>query len=330
MGIFHKNKAKKTEREKLEERREEVLARGRKFKYPLQYAKYKIITLTVFISIISLVAFGFLGHYALYKLQSTDDLLYRFTQLIPVSVASIDGEKVRYSDYLLIYKAATNPLEKQGAFSNQEDAKNMQKHHKKEALKTAEKYTYAIKLARELKIKVQNQEIDKVIDDHRKVGGVERSYEAFSRIIHDNFNLTMSEYRRMIYLSLITEKVSEKIDDTASLVAKEVEEKIKEGKKFSEIADEMGDKVSFESTGGMVNNMNIDGGRSSVAMKMEKGQVSDRFTSSSGSSIYFITLLDKTASEISYESLEIKYNELQSRIDSIREAKKIKERINLD
>ena len=32
----------KTELERVEERREEVLSKGRKFKYPLQYAKYRI------------------------------------------------------------------------------------------------------------------------------------------------------------------------------------------------------------------------------------------------------------------------------------------------
>ena len=37
----------KTELEKIEERREEVLSKGRKFKYPLQYAKYRIVTLTI-------------------------------------------------------------------------------------------------------------------------------------------------------------------------------------------------------------------------------------------------------------------------------------------
>ena len=36
----------KTELERVEERREEVLSKGRKFKYPLQYAKYRIVTVT--------------------------------------------------------------------------------------------------------------------------------------------------------------------------------------------------------------------------------------------------------------------------------------------
>ena len=42
---------KKTEREKVDERREEVLARGRKFKYPLQYSKHKLVFNTIIIEI---------------------------------------------------------------------------------------------------------------------------------------------------------------------------------------------------------------------------------------------------------------------------------------
>ena len=40
---------RKTEKEKVEERREEVLARGRKFKYPLQYAKHRLVVNTIVI-----------------------------------------------------------------------------------------------------------------------------------------------------------------------------------------------------------------------------------------------------------------------------------------
>ena len=55
---FGASNEKKTEREKVEERREEVLTRGRKFKYPLQYAKHKLVINTI---IIAVVAFG-VGH----------------------------------------------------------------------------------------------------------------------------------------------------------------------------------------------------------------------------------------------------------------------------
>lgn len=48
----------KTELEKVEERREEVLSKGRKFKYPMQYAKYRVVTVTIILSVITVVETG--------------------------------------------------------------------------------------------------------------------------------------------------------------------------------------------------------------------------------------------------------------------------------
>lgn len=45
----------RTEREKVEQRREEVLAQGRKFKYPMQYAKHKLMVNTVLVAIAAIV-----------------------------------------------------------------------------------------------------------------------------------------------------------------------------------------------------------------------------------------------------------------------------------
>ena len=333
MAIFKKKddiEDKKTEREKVEERREEVLARGRRFKYPLQYAKHKVVSLTIFISIFAIIAAGALVYTMLYKVQSTEDLLYRITQVLPLSVAKVDGEKVRYSDYLLIYKSSITPIEKQGMMENGQDVNKMQNYYKREALTSAEDYTYALKLAREMNITVSNDEIDKAVENHRKAGGVERSEETFARVLSDNFGLSLSEYRRIVYLSLVSQKVSEQIDELSKMVSNEVSGYITEGKTLSEIAEIMGEKVTYEETGGLVDKMNIDGGRSNVALRLDKGKTSERFVSSSGDGYYFVTLVDKTESTVNYVSLHIPFSELKNRIDKIRKENKIEEKITIN
>jgi len=333
MALFKKNddvEEKKTEREKVEERREEVLARGRRFKYPLQYAKHKVVTLTIVISLVAVIAAGTFIHVMLYNAQSTEDIFYRITQILPYSVATVDGEKVRYSDYLLIYKSTITPIEKQGMITSGQDFGEMQKYYKRESLNAAEDYTYALKLAREMDIKVTNEEVDKAIESHRKAGGVERSEETFNRVLQDNFDLSANEYRRIIYLSLVSQKVSEKIDELATIVSDEVKGYIDAGKSLSEIAKAMGDKVEYEETGGLVDKMNIDGGRATVALRLEKGKTSDRFVSNSGDGYYFVTLVDKTESTVNYTSLHIPFSELKTRIEKIRSEGKIDEKIVLE
>jgi len=330
MAFFKKKddvEEKKSEREKVEERREEVLARGRRFKYPLQYAKHKVVTLTVIISVFALLAAGAYIYIRLYKYQTTSDLAFRITQILPYKIAKIDGESVRYSDYLLIYKSSITPIEKQGMM--EQDSDEMTNYYKREALNSAEDYTYALKLAREMGIKVENSEIDKAVEEHRKAGGVERSEETFVRILQDNFGISLSEYRRIVYLSLVSQKVSEQIDELSRLVSDEVEANLAAGKSLSEIAKILGDKVEYEETGGLVDKMNIDGGRATIALRLEKGKTSERFVSTSGKGYYYVTLVDKTESTVNYQSLFIPFSELENRIEKIRKDGKVEESIEI-
>ena len=102
---------KKTERERVEERREEVLSRGRKFKYPLQYAKHKLVINTVIIAVVGVVVLAVAGWAALYKFQDMGDIMYRISLVIPAPVAQVDGKNVRFSDYLMTARSSLTTLD---------------------------------------------------------------------------------------------------------------------------------------------------------------------------------------------------------------------------
>lgn len=320
----------KTELEKVEERREEVLSKGRKFKYPLQYAKYRVVTLTIVISLVAVVLISGFLYLSFYKWQSTDPVLYRLTQLVPLPVASVDNEYVRYSDYLMIYKSTITPIEQQqGKLGSEKDTTSMEAHYKRMALTEAENYAYALKIAAEHHLTVDKDEIDKALNNHRKIGGVERSEESFKKILEDNFGLTLKEYRRMLYLSLMKEKVSQRIDNEAIKISETVQAAIKAGKTLKVIAEELGDKILYEETGGLVDKMNVDGGRAAQAMSLEVGQTSGRLISSSGDGYYFVTLVGKTESSVNYTSIKVPFLEFNNQVKQIREAGKVKEYIIL-
>lgn len=320
----------KTELEKVEKRREEVLSKGRKFKYPLQYAKYRIVTLTIIISVVAILLMGGFLYLSLYKWQSMDPVLYRLTQLVPFPVASVETEQVRYSDYLMIYKSTITPIEKQqGKLGSEKDTSSMEAHYKRMALSEAEKYAYALKIAGELNLTVDRDEIDQALDNHRKIGGVERSEESFKKILEDNFGLTIKEYRRMLYLSLVKEKVSQRIDDEAIKLSERIQTQIATGKNLKVIAEEIGGKVLYEETGGLVDKMNVDGGRALTAMKLEAGKTSSRFISSSGDGYYFVSLINKTDSSVNYTSIKVPFSEFDKRLKKIRDEGGIREWIVL-
>ena len=312
MSLF-KQKTK-TEREKVEERREEVLAHGRKFKYPLQYAKHRLMINTVIVALVALILMVVAGWAMLFKFQDTGDMIYRVTQVLPIPVAEVEGTKVRYSDYLMIYRSNLITAEQQGGqLGTGEDADNVRQLYKQAALYSAVEYTYALKLGHELNLTVSDEEVDKAFDEHRKVGGVERSEEGFLKILRDNFGMNKSEYRRMLYLTLMRSKVAQAVDDPAREQAKEVERILQESDgDLHKAADEVGAK--YEETGRLVDNMNVDGGRSTMAMTLEPGQISQRFLSSNGDAYYFVKLNDKTNSEVNYASLEITFSKFEEMI----------------
>lgn len=320
------------EREKLEERREQVLAKGRKFKYPLQYAKHRLVINTIIISVVALILAVTAGWFALYQAQDTGDIIYRITQVLPLPVAKIDGENVRYSDYLMVYRSSMTTVQQQsGQLGDDADAATIKNEYKRSALTNAEDYTYAMKLARELNITVSEEDVNKTFENHRKVGGTERSEESFLKILQDNFGMTKSEYQHMLYLSLIKSKVMEKIDEKAQSTAGKIDALLVErAGDFASIAESLGDAVQYEETGGLVDAMNIDGGRATMAMSLSEGEISQRFISNNGDGYYYVKLISKNETQVNYVSLKVPFTELDAKTKALRESNKVEELIKIE
>lgn len=333
MKLFKSKKdEKKTDLEKVEERREEVLAQGRKFKYPLQYTKRRIVINTVLITAVVVAFLAVGGWLALYKFKMTDEILYRVTTFVPVSVANVDGEKVRFSDYLMLYRSSISSIEQQsGALGNDEDSDFVRNQYKRAALSDAEEYAFAAKIANERGIVVSDEEVEDEFNRHRQVGGVDRSEDGFLKILNDNFGLSKSEYKRMLYLNLVKAKVMVAIDETANSIAEEVERELESnGGNYRGIAETFGEKITYEETGGLVNNKNIDGGRATEAMKLEKDGQSGRFVSMNGDGYYFVKLIDKTDNEVNFVSIFVPFKEFDQQFEGVKNGEGIKEFITLE
>lgn len=332
MKLFSKKEEKKTDLQKVEERREEVLSAGRKFKYPLQMTKHRVVINTVLIAV---VVFGIIATsfwLALYKFNMTDELLFRISKFIPVAVANVDGEEVRFSDYLMFYRSSIQSIERQSSqVDNESSIDDLRNQYKRAALDEAEKYAYALKLAREQGVEVTQDEIRAEFNRHLSVGGVERSEESFMKIIDENFGLSKSEYERMLYLSLMKSKIETIIDGKANETAEKVEEMLTSNNgDYTAVANALGEAVVYEETGGLVSNKNIDGGRATEASKLEVGGQTGRFISMNGDGYYFVKLVAKTEGEVNFVSIRVPFTEFATRMDAVREAEGIKEYITID
>ena len=122
--------------------------------------------------------------------------------------------------------------------------------------------------------------------------------------------MTKSEYRRMLYLSLMRAKVAQAVDETALELADQVDGHLSNSSgDLRATAEAMGESVIYEETGKLVDNMNVDEGRSDKAMTLEPGQVSERFLSNNGDGYYYVKLVEKNDTQVNYNSLKIAFSE---------------------
>lgn len=319
--------------ETVAEHREQILAGGRKFKYPVQYAKHKLVLNSVLIGLGAVILLVVLGWYLLYVQQANSKFIYRLTQLVPVPVANVDGENVRYSEYLKKYRSDIFSLVQQEQINMKSaDGKRQAEYYKRKELDSAVKEAYVKKLARERDITVSRTEIDNFIT--RTVNSKSISLEAYEKTVLQNFyDWSLDEYRGVVRARLLTQKVSFAIDDAAKQRAEKIAAQAKaEGADFAKLAAEVSDDLATKQNGGDVGSLPLDNQDPNnlipVAQKLTPGQVSDPIKGSDG--YYIIKLVEKNDTSVRYSQIRIGLTELDKRFDAVKDAGKVKEYIKVD
>lgn len=312
----------------LAQHREKVLAGGRKFKYPVQYARHKLVINAAIIAVSAIILLIGVGWYLLYPAQNTSDFMYRVTRVVPVPVANVDGQPVRYSSYLMKYRSSMHYLlEKERIDLKTEDGKRQRDFIKTNSIDDAVADAYAYKLAQEQKISVDAAEIDAFIKRDRQSGNEEVSEATYASIILDHYNWTMSEYRDVLRDKLLRQKVAYKVDDKARGIGATIE-RLAAGEEaaLSDIAADLNKDnsgtVSYTQPV-WVPKDNQDSGIASAAGKLEKGQVSSAVTTP-GDGYYYVKLLDKSDDQIQYEYLFVPLTVLDEQLEKVKKDDKVK------
>jgi hypothetical protein len=305
------------------EHRKQVLAGGRKFKYPLQYARHKLVINTIIISVFALIFVGIFGWWQLYPQQNTSNFAYRVTAVLPVPVASIDGEQVRYSDYLLKLRSAEHYLQqKEQSTLSGGDSERQVMYLKQQSLRDAIADAYALRIAREKNITITDQELKDFLDSKRKVEGGEITERTQYAVIRDYYNWSPEEYAHVMRVKLLRQKVAYEIDQTARAAiayAKSSTAQAEAVASWQAIVNDHKDKLVGATYGasGMVPKTNQDGGLAAAAARLKKGEVSGviQTATDKGYSYAIVRLIDSNATQVSYEFILVPATELQRQID---------------
>jgi len=297
--------------ETVAEHREHILSGGRRFKYPIQYARHKLVINAIIISVFAVIVAVVIGWWQLYPMQNTTEFMFRVTKVIPVPVATVDGQPVLYSDYLMKYLSSVHFLETKEQLNQKTDnGKRQIEYVKQQSLQDAISDAYASKLAQKMGISISDSEFGAFLKEKRQISNGEISEQSYNAIVLDWFGWSPDEYRHMTESKLLSQKVAYALDKDALAAEGKVALAVKTDPKsdFKQLADtiskQSGLAVSY-SASGWVPRFNQDGGLAVEAAKLNVGGVSGVVKSSLGKGYFTVRLLEKNDSQVKYEYVQV-------------------------
>jgi hypothetical protein len=317
----------------IAEHRQRILAGGRRFKYPVQYARHRLVINAIILSVVAIVIVGIVGWQQLYVAQNSSTFMYRVTKVLPLPIASVDGQQVPYSDYLLKYLSAVHYLqEKEQVDLTTTDGKRQVTYVKQQAMQDSIADAYAVKLASSLHISISDDELQTFLAEQRQSSDGVVSEQTYDAVILDYYGWTPTEYQYATKEKLLLQKVSYAIDTTASSLVTSIGAQVAApNSNFQSIVSGVGanpTKVSY-GTSGLVPKTNEDGGLAAAASNLTKGEVSSVIKSTTGDGYYFIRLLDSNSTQVNYEFIQIPLTVFNAELKQLTDQGKVKEYITI-
>ncbi|MCW1907957.1 MAG: SurA N-terminal domain-containing protein [Candidatus Saccharibacteria bacterium] len=267
--------------ETVAEHREKVLGRARKYIYPLQHSKHKIVLISSSLFVVAVVGFFTYCTLALYKFKSSSDFLYGVTQVIPFPVAKAGSRFVSYENYLFELRHYMHYYETQQKLNFDDNlGKQQLEDYKKRALEKVINDAYVKQLADKNNVSVSNQELDTQIALMRSQNRLGANEKGFEDVLRDNFGWTVNDFRRELKTQMLAQEVVAALDTPTNERAQTAYAEIQAGADFAAIVQKYSDQESTKASGGDYgflidrSSRDVPAQVTEALFKLEAGQVS--------------------------------------------------------
>lgn len=318
--------------ETVAEHRERILAGGRKFKYPLQTPKHRIVLVTVLLVLLTVGAFFGIFTWSLYIAQNTSQFTHRLTQVLPYPVAAVDGKQVRYSDYLLELRSGLHYLStKENVNFGSDDGKRQLEYQKRLALNKAIENAYIAKLASRQKLSVSGKEVDSFVNSEINNNQLGVSEQVFRQVIRDYYDWSFDEYKTSVSHQLLRKKVLAKLDTDGRKRAEAAWAEVAGGKDFTEVVKAVSDDPLAKTSGGDVGtvskNTDDPNGLIAATRNLQPGQLSSIIEGVDG--FYIVRLIEAKDNTVHFAKLFIAYTVFDKQFATLKKDGKIQEYIKV-
>lgn len=298
--------------ETIAEHREDVLSGARKYIYPLQHSKHRIVVITTILvsgAIVSLFIYCLL---ALYNFYQYNTFLYRISQVVPFPIARADGAYVNYENYLFEVRHRVHYFETQQQ-ANFNDPANRQQllAFRKQSLEQVINEAYIKKLASSNKVSVSDKEVDARITQVRNQNRLGSNNKVFADVLSSYWGWSIGDFKRSLKQEILAEKVVAKLDTADTKRANDALVQIKAGTDFTNLAKQISDDQATKPNGGdygfgiTKTNPNIAPGVIEALFKLKPGEVSGVINAGTTLEIVKVTSNDGTAVTAQHISLNL-------------------------
>lgn len=311
----------------IAEHRDEVLSSARKYIYPLQHSRHRIVTISIALFVAAVLIFFTYTLLALYRFHSTSTFIYRVTQVIPFPIAKAGPDFVAYENYLFEIRRYTHYYQTQqdidfGSKSGEDQLADFRKR----ALDSVINDAYVKQLAKENNVTVTRAEINDQVELLRSQNRLGGSDQVFEDVLKEFWGWSVSDFERELKQQLLAQKVASALDTKTHDDAKKAMAALRGGADFAELAKQQSDDATTKANGGdygiQIEQSNPDL-RPQVVRALfatQPGQISDIIETPTGLEIVKVT--ENSNGKVKAAHIFFAFENVQTYIDQLKKEQK--------